>query len=486
MKRFGLSSQIWLLFGLVMLLLCVILAVVFRWSIRDFFTTEAYMTIESAQEMKLLELQGGLVPGSNIYMGDLKNIRDVGHIIVLNKEYGLLEEYLEGWRLKITGPNVREDLRTGSGQSFKLEISSIVIWGTISPDILPLLGEIRENAELQKAKSVRYETDIGNRKLFYVIRSEELSDRNITFISYMWDTYKNTLSSTLFSRLFLVIAVVVILSLIIAILFSRYLTRPLKKLSEDVKAIAARNWDKPISINRKDEIGELADSMEMMRASLSEQDREQQAMLQFISHELKTPVMVIRSYAQAIKDGVYPGGDLDSAIDVIDREIQRMDMRVKDLLFITRLEYLSRHNLQLETIDLSELIESVAGRFYYQRADVEWDLRLDKIPASVNEEQFSIAIENILTNQLRYARQKIEIELKTIQKDSKIALTFKNDGEAIEEKRFQQLFKPFNKGARGEHGLGLNIVKRIIELHNGRVWIENEEDGVSTHIELPV
>ena len=75
-----------------MLLLCVILAVVFRWSIRDFFTTEAYMTIESAQEMKLLELQGGLVAGSNIYMGDLKNIRDVGHIIVLNKEYGLLYE----------------------------------------------------------------------------------------------------------------------------------------------------------------------------------------------------------------------------------------------------------------------------------------------------------------------------------------------------------------------------------------------------------
>jgi two-component system sensor histidine kinase CssS len=485
MKKFGLSSQIWLLFGLVMLFLCVILAVVFRWSIRDFFTTEAYMTIESAQEMKLLELQGGLVPGSNIYMGDLKNIRDVGHIIVLNKEYGLLEEYLEGWRLKI-GPDVKDDLKTGSGQSLNLEISSIMIWGTISPDILPLLGKIRENAELQKSKSGRYETEIGNRKLFYVIRSEELLDRNITFISYMWDTYKNTLSSTLFSRLFFVIAIVVILSLIIAILFSRYLPRPLKKLSEDVKAIAARNWDKPISINRKDEIGELADSMEMMRASLSEQDREQQAMLQFISHELKTPVMVIRSYAQAIKDGIYPGGDLDSAIDVIDKEIQRMDMRVKDLLFITRLEYLSRHNLQLEKIELSELIESVAGRFYYQRGDIEWDLRLEKIQASVNEEQFSIVIENILTNELRYARQKIEIVLKTIQKDSKILITFKNDGEAIEEKRLQQLFKPFNKGAGGEHGLGLNIVKRIVELHNGRVWIENEEDGVSTHIELPV
>jgi two-component system sensor histidine kinase CssS len=485
MKKFGLSSQIWLLFGLVMLFLCVILAVVFRWSIRDFFTTEAYMTIESAQEMKLLELQGGLVPGSNIYMGDLKNIRDVGHIIVLNKEYGLLEEYLEGWRLKI-GPDVKDDLKTGSGQSLNLEISSIMIWGTISPDILPLLGKIRENAELQKSKSGRYETEIGNRKLFYVIRSEELLDRNITFISYMWDTYKNTLSSTLFSRLFFVIAIVVILSLIIAILFSRYLTRPLKRLSEDVKAIAARNWDKPISINRKDEIGELADSMEMMRASLSEQDREQQAMLQFISHELKTPVMVIRSYAQAIKDGIYPGGDLDSAIDVIDKEIQRMDMRVKDLLFITRLEYLSRHNLQLEKIELSELIESVAGRFYYQRGDIEWDLRLEKIQVSVNEEQFSIVIENILTNQLRYARQKIEIELKTIQKDSKILITFKNDGEAIEEKRLQQLFKPFNKGAGGEHGLGLNIVKRIVELHNGRVWIENEDDGVSTHIELPV
>jgi two-component system sensor histidine kinase CssS len=64
--------------------------------------------------------------------------------------------------------------------------------------------------------------------------------------------------------------------------------------------------------------------------------------------------MVIRSYAQAIKDGIYPGWGLNSAIDVIDREIQRMDLRVKDLLFITRLEYLSRHNLETEEVNLSE------------------------------------------------------------------------------------------------------------------------------------
>jgi two-component system sensor histidine kinase CssS len=296
----------------------------------------------------------------------------------------------------------------------------------------------------------------------------------------------NTLSSTLFSRLLLVMAIMTVVSLVFIIVFSRYLTKPLKKLSEDVRMISKRNWDRPISLNRSDEIGELADSIENMRKSLSEQDREQQSMLQFISHELKTPVMVIRSYAQAIKDGIYPAGDLDSAIDVIDKEIQRMDLRVKDLLFITRLEYLSRHDLEKEEVNLSELLEDTVGRFSFQRDDIDWNLNLKDFKTEVNEEQLAIAIENILSNQIRYAKSRIEVTMEVNEREESLLIRFANDGEKVAETKLEELFKPFNKGVGGENGLGLSITRRIIELHGGAISIVNEGEFVATIVTLPI
>ena len=478
MRSWSLSDKLWLLFAAVLSILFLLLGIVFRWSIRDFFTTEAYRTIEYAQEVRVIELQGGFIPFEDIDLNSLRNVRDVGHIIVFDREFDLIDYYLNRF-----GTQDSSDKISPSPDSTSRDI---LISGTIIPEILPAIQSIRENAEKQTSSSERYETLLSGRSLFYVIRNEEISGRDVTMISYMWDTYMNTLSSTLFSRLLLVMAIMTVVSLVFIIVFSRYLTKPLKKLSEDVRMISKRNWDRPISLNRSDEIGELADSIENMRKSLSEQDREQQSMLQFISHELKTPVMVIRSYAQAIKDGIYPAGDLDSAIDVIDKEIQRMDLRVKDLLFITRLEYLSRHDLEKEKVNLSELLEDTVGRFSFQRDDIDWNLNLKDFKTEVNEEQLAIAIENILSNQIRYAKSRIEVTMEVNEREESLLIRFANDGEKVAETKLEELFKPFNKGVGGENGLGLSITRRIIELHGGAISIVNEGEFVATIVTLPI
>jgi two-component system sensor histidine kinase CssS len=478
MRSWSLSDKLWLLFAAVLSILFLLLGIVFRWSIRDFFTTEAYRTIEYAQEVRVIELQGGFIPFEDIDLNSLRNVRDVGHIIVFDREFDLIDYYLNRF-----GTQDSSDKISPSPDSTSRDI---LISGTIIPEILPAIQSIRENAEKQTSSSERYETLLSGRSLFYVIRNEEISGRDVTMISYMWDTYMNTLSSTLFSRLLLVMAIMTVVSLVFIIVFSRYLTKPLKKLSEDVRMISKRNWDRPISLNRSDEIGELADSIENMRKSLSEQDREQQSMLQFISHELKTPVMVIRSYAQAIKDGIYPAGDLDSAIDVIDKEIQRMDLRVKDLLFITRLEYLSRHDLEKEEVNLSELLEDTVGRFSFQRDDIDWNLNLKDFKTEVNEEQLAIAIENILSNQIRYAKSRIEVTMEVNEREESLLIRFANDGEKVAETKLEELFKPFNKGVGGETGLGLSITRRIIELHGGAISIVNEGEFVATIVTLPI
>ena len=98
MRAWSLSDKLWLLFATVLAILFLLLGIVFRWSIRDFFTTEAYRTIEYAQEVKLIELQGGFIPFEDIDTNSFKNARDVGHIVVFDREFDLIDNYLHRFR----------------------------------------------------------------------------------------------------------------------------------------------------------------------------------------------------------------------------------------------------------------------------------------------------------------------------------------------------------------------------------------------------
>jgi len=211
MRSWSLSDKLWLLFAAVLSILFLLLGIVFRWSIRDFFTTEAYRTIEYAQEVRVIELQGGFIPFEDIDLNSLRNVRDVGHIIVFDREFDLIDYYLNRF-----GTQDSSDKISPSPDSTSRDI---LISGTIIPEILPAIQSIRENAEKQTSSSERYETLLSGRSLFYVIRNEEISGRDVTMISYMWDTYMNTLSSTLFSRLLLVMAIMTVVSLVFNSLF---------------------------------------------------------------------------------------------------------------------------------------------------------------------------------------------------------------------------------------------------------------------------
>src|SRR5699024_5659995 len=155
----------------------------------------------------------------------------------------------------------------------------------------------------------------------------------------------------------LVMFFVFLLSWIPAILLSKYLSKPLVNLEEKVNKLANYEWDDPIKMDRKDEIGRLGNSIEQLRNQLIYQNEMQQSFLQKISHELKTPVMVIRSFAQAIRDGIYPKDNLDSSVKVIDEEAERLESRIKNLLFLTKLDYLNFSDISMQSFPLNSLID---------------------------------------------------------------------------------------------------------------------------------
>lgn len=448
MKNFSLSVQIWLVIGLITLSLSLILMFVLPTTLRNFFTEEIYQSIDSAQELVFNQFDGSSYRDSigPDFFGNneetVNDIRAVRHFILYEDGTVILD---------VSTPI--EFINKSTGQAFG-----------------------------QSENSKRYSTPIGGQKIFYTITKGYALNRPAYLVSYLSDSYRENLVNTLFSKILSITAIALLLSWVPSLLLARYLSKPLVNLEKRVDKLARRDWNESIIVDRNDEIGKLGHSIEKLRKQLIRQDESEQTFLQNVSHELKTPVMVIRSYSQAIKDNIYPNGDLHSSIDVIDGEAKILEKRISNLLYLTKLDYMTDREIEFKKFSLDRLIQEVIYRFSLKRKDVVFNLDLINLEINGDIDQWIVVIENLLDNQLRYAKSLIDISIfKDSSKDSYV-LKMWNDGEPIEDDILDNMFNKFAKGTKGEVGLGLAIVHRILELHGSSISASNLDDGVVFYI----
>jgi len=456
MKNKSLFFQIGIAFTGIIIGLSIILALLFPIILREFFTNEVYSTIEGAQYniinkrvFKNLEVEYSNEEGND----DALDIRSVTHIQVPQE---------------------------GINAASKLRIAKAINSSELD---LAFFKQTNEQGKSQSKLSKRYVMKIGDKKVFYVITKFDSKNKSGFLLSYMWDTYRNSLLKALLQKLRIVTFVAVAISIIVALTLAKYITSPLIKLEKNVKKIAEKQWDEAIIFDRKDEIGSLAKSIEYMRKELIKRDESEQWMLQNISHELKTPVMVIRSYSEAVGDGIFPKGDLKSSMKIISNEAERLEKRIKDLLYLSKLEYLSKHEATFELVNLKKIVEEVYDRLKFTKQNLNWNINLSDINFQGIKEQWIVVIENILDNQIRYANE--EIKIFTEQRDKHTFICIHNDGEQIPKEDISKVFNKFEKGKAGKFGLGMAIVKYIVEFHKGEIHAINENEGVSFYIKIP-
>lgn len=453
MKNLPLSMQIWLVFAAIMLSISILLSILFPWTLRDFFTREIYATIESAQNLTLARF---------------------------NNEF-LRETWKNG--ILVDRKQQIQDIRTVN-HFILVEDSQEVIASRLPVEFL---YRVRDQIKDQTSDVQRYSEQIGDKKIFYVVAKEKVLNQNIFLVSYMWDSYREDLVQTLLKRLVFIMSLVFILSWLPSLGLAKYLSKPLVTLEMRVKKLANRDWQEPIQLQREDEIGRLGQSIEQLRNQLIKQDEAQQSFLQHTSHELKTPVMVIRSYTQAIQDGIYPKGNLTNSVKTIEEEAMRLEKSISNLLYLTKLDYLATHNLSNEQVAMDQLIKDVVERFRWRRNELNWTLELSPTFVKGNIDQWRVVLENLLDNQIRYAQSQILISL-TNSEYSNEKLTYLriwNDGPSIPAENINDIFRKFQKGPQGQVGLGLAIVHRTISLVNGKIRAKNEVEGVSFYLEIP-
>lgn len=339
-----------------------------------------------------------------------------------------------------------------------------------SEEFLTLLSE---NALSQTHTEERYVMMVNEVKVYAVIKKSGKSYH----VGYMYDIYgKDFATRLVMSNMTLLLFLAVIGSLIM-FYFSKRLVNRIVKIRSRVKSITEGFWDNPIQVDKNDELGDLELSFEHMRQQLIAQNRFKNDMFQNISHELKTPIMVISTYAQGVKDNVYPEGDLSKTIDVILDESNKLEDKVQKILYLNKLQFLKDKAEPMMPVKIAPIIEELIKRFQnIRKIDFEIDLE-EEVEFMGDSEKWKIALENILSNNLRYAQSKIKIELD----ENKLVIT--NDGPDIEFENPEDVFLAFKKGKSGHNGIGLEITKSIVELFSYKISANNSENGVVFTIE---
>ncbi len=346
---------------------------------------------------------------------------------------------------------------------------------------------ILEQAQKQREDSKVYREEIDGKYLLYRINVDTENGERIYRYSIIKDIYLEHYPQIVI-QIILMSLVVFITTLTIVLRITHKMTKNIRATSKSIQEMAYN--DKAPDINIEDiqdpDVKDLARSFLYTKAELDSRRAMQQASMQYISHELKTPVMIIKTYANSAREGIYPKGDLDSSLVVIENQTDRIQKSVNDLLMVSRLKAEYTNELP-ERICLSEVVRTLIitmQKFSEGRElilDIDDDIYVAGFPS-----QIQVLIENLYINQSKYAETFMRIRLSKDTAKKEAVLQFTNDGATIDSDLQKDLFKPFVKGDNGNTGLGLAIVKRICEVHEGDIDLVSEDNLTTFTIRLPL
>ncbi|PGU02413.1 two-component sensor histidine kinase [Bacillus cereus] len=302
-----------------------------------------------------------------------------------------------------------------------------------------------------------------------------------------------------------IIAFVVVLIFLASFYYSKQIAKPLLKINDTTKKIAHLDFTEKIPITSKDEIGDLSKNINILSNKLNshigqlEQDIEKERKLENtrkefisgVSHELKTPLSIMKSCISILKDGVAEHKK-DYYFQAMEREVDKMDTLILDMLELAKFES-GTYKMKMDAFYIDTVIEDICEHLSVEIEKKE--LRVHKNICSfeviANQGRIEQVIVNFITNAIRYTPNKEDIIISTIDEKDRIKVCIENKGTHIEEEQLDKIWDRFYRVDAARHrsqggtGLGLAISKNILELHDAEYGVENTEDGVLFYFYLP-
>jgi signal transduction histidine kinase len=274
---------------------------------------------------------------------------------------------------------------------------------------------------------------------------------------------------------------VLLLLTALAYAYVRRLLRPLDDISAGAQRYGRGQFTEAIPVRRRDELGQLADDVNAMAASIHQMLEAKRGLLLAISHELRSPLTRARLHTELLPEDGDPGTHREALL----RDLQEMADLVSDLLESERLGQ-GHAVLHREPTQLEELVREItAGK------DVELQIATSLAPINVDRVRMRLLLRNLLDNALRHGGGERPPIVKLEQQDGAVVLSVRDFGPGVDEAALPQLAEPFwrpdasRERATGGVGLGLYLCKLVAQAHGGTFTLRNARPGLEAEVRLP-
>lgn len=410
-------------------------------------------------------------------------------------------------------------------------VTQIEFTGTISKLQLPSKAEVRLANDIETLQAVQYFAELirngtaNSQQLnTYIIDSGEniknsifvkpiMENGEITEYAFAIASLQPVNEAMLVLKDYYVYALIIVFLVIILLSFyySKIIVKPLIKINRVTKKMANFDFSEKLPVTADDEIGGLSGSINTLSVNLKDridrlnvantklqQDIERERQLEKtrkefisgVSHELKTPLSVIRSFAEGIKDGV--SKDTTYYTDVILEETENMNRLIVEMLELAKLES-GTYKLDMTSFSIGELIQQVYTKLLFSMEEKHLQVNIDvdsSIFVKANRSRIEQVVVNLLSNAIRYTPDGEKIQVSVIVMEDTVKVEIENTGNPIPEESLEKIWDRFYRldASRSRHtggtGLGLSIVKNILDLHKAEYGVYNTTNSVVFYFNL--
>ena len=278
------------------------------------------------------------------------------------------------------------------------------------------------------------------------------------------------------SNTFLLISLLIVgvVAILLSVLFSKKLTNPIKNLDSATEAIMEGNLKRRVAVSGNDEIGRLSETFNKMAQKLELQESLRRKLISNIAHELRTPLGAMRSEMEGIMDNIVP---LDKKqIQSLYEETGRLKHILEGIEDLAQAEA-STMSMEKQSIELKPFLTHIVEKFsrFSQDKGVSIELECaDTIMINADPEKLSQVVINLLSNALKATETGGYVRVKAGRSASEVFMEVKDTGIGLKQEDLPFIFERFYKVSEGGLGLGLTIVKELIEVHGGRIEVKSE------------
>ncbi len=283
--------------------------------------------------------------------------------------------------------------------------------------------------------------------------------------------------------------IALILALIGGYLIARWLAARVKRLERAAERVAAGEFGEPLTVDSRDELGQLAATFNEMQRQLAQLERARKQFIATASHELRTPVFSLGGFVELLEDEELDAPTRRRFLGHVSEQVERLRKLSVDLLDLSRLESGSLE-LRPEQVDLGELTRSVSAEFEVSLGQHDSHLQLrmgPRVEALCDPVRLAQIVRILIDNAVTHTPPGTEIVVTTERVDGRVKLAVRDNGEGIDASALPRIFEPFFTAddAQGS-GLGLAIASELAERMDGRLQVETGPGATVFTLDLPV